>query len=284
MAIKIGMLCDFFKPGEKPKAVDIFECLELAKDLKVDTVDMDFKRGFTSTDPAYLMSVKRQAIRYGLPIGYVCSALIMGGTDEEAAPRVAQAKKDVDMAVFMGASMTHVYAYGGHQPDGTPEYEKGWAAIARRCREIADYANERGISVGVQNHNSGSWLADEKTVVRLMNDVGRDNFFLHLDTGQWKDSITTQPRGVVKNQADPMVHETYIAKTLKYARHTRAKMYNLASGTEKYIDYRNVARILRAQNFNGVMTIVLDNETIDTISDIDMVRRAVPYLRGCFRQ
>ena len=282
MAIKIGMLCDLFQPNNKPKAVDIFECLEIARDLKVDTVDMDFTRGFASNDLAYLSQVKRRAIRYGLPIGYVCSALIMGGTDEEAAPRVAKAKADVDLAVFMGASMTHVYAYGGHQPDGTPEYEKGWAAIARRCREIADYANERGISVGVQNHNSGSWLADDKTTERLMRDVGRDNFFLHLDAGQWKDSITTQPRGVVKNQADPNVHETYIAKTIKYARHVRAKTYNMDGDREKYIDYRNVAHILKNAGFNGTLTVVLDNES-KTLTDEGTLRRAVPYLRQCFK-
>ena len=84
-----------------------------------------------------------------------------------------------------------------------------------RCfQEIADYAAQKGISVGLQNHPS---TGDE--VRRILEETDRPNFTFLLDTGQWKDAPMYNGGGPT---ADHPLYD-YIRETAPYATHVRAK-------------------------------------------------------------
>jgi len=148
----------------------------------------------------------------------------------------------------MGAQLVHVFARGGEAPLDSPEYEPKWAQIVRRMQEMCEYAEKKGMAVGVQNHNNRSWLMRGEGVLRLLKEVNRENFTFILDTGQWQGSKGSDPRGVVKDQSNPDVHEEHIALTAPYAAHVRAKMYKLDSGVEEFLPYGRIVKIMRGVN------------------------------------
>jgi len=282
VAIKLGGFSQLRHPEDQTKDFEVLDFLELARELRLDAVDFHLAKGFASTDKGYLSRVKAKCVRYGLPIGYVTSGLFIGGPEEEAAAKVAQAKADVDVAAFLGAPMTHLYARGGEAAASTPGYEQGWAQIVRRCREVADYAAGKGVIVGVQNHDGGSWVAVPKTINRILKDVDRSNFVLILDTGQWTDGIMTKPRGVPKN-ANPNINEEYIAQTVHHARNVRAKIFNLDSGSDPYLDYGRIAGILRDAGYNGTVSLVM-NPDESRLTDVELMRRSAALVRKCFNR
>ena len=103
--------------------------------------------------------------------------LILSGTDEELAEKVSSAKEDVDVALFLGAPMIRIFT--GILADRADQQRE-----IRCFQEIADYAAQKGISVGLQNHPS---TGDE--VRRILEETDRPNFTFLLDTGQWKDCL-----------------------------------------------------------------------------------------------
>ena len=58
----------------------------------------------------------------------------------------------------------------------------------------------------------------------------------------------------------------------------RAKIYKVDTGREAWIDYKRVAQILKAAQFNGNVCIVLQNQS-DLCDDTEAVRLAARHLR-----
>ena len=276
--IKLGANAYIKEKDNPDKFLDALDFLEFARELDLDVIDFCLGRGLSSTDPDYLSEVKIKCLKYGLPIGYLLSVVgLAGPEDHQMAEKMAQAKRDVDLTSFLGAQICHVFARGGEVPDDSPEYEPLWAQMIRRFQEVSDYAADKGVIVGVQNHNNGSWARRSDQVVRIMEETNRDNFTLILDTGQWQGSIGSDPRGVIKDP-NPNVHEEHIEMTAPYAGYVRAKIYKVDSGIEEYLDYRRIIEILRAVNYNGNLSIVLEHQGTQ-FDDYEAMRRAAVHLR-----
>lgn len=113
------------------------------------------------TDFTYLDSLKNAAEKADVlslmiqvdEIGHLCASNL-----EERNAAVELGKKWVDASKYLGCTSMRVNAHG----DGTPEEMKTQAidGIGR----LADYANEKGIKLIIENHGSmsshGAWLAD----------------------------------------------------------------------------------------------------------------------------
>ena len=110
------------------------------------------------------------------PAPHASVLVAVSGTDEELAEKVASAKEDVDVALFLGAPMIRIFT--GILADPVDQQRE-----IRCFQEIADYVAQKGISVGLQNHPS---TGDE--VRRILEETDRPNFTFLLDTGQWKDA------------------------------------------------------------------------------------------------
>ncbi len=275
--IKLGvfaLLKDKHNPGQ---FVDTLDFIDFAHELNVDAIDLFLGRGLSSSDPEYLRRVKIKCLKHGLPIGYLASGVGLAGTEEEAARKVAQAKSDVDVASYLGAQLVHVFARGGTLPEDHDEYEALWSQMIRRFQEVSDYAAEKGVIIGVQNHDNGSWAMTGDEVIRILEETGRENFTFIMDTGQWKGSIGSDPRGVIKDP-NPNIHEEHIEMTAPYASYVRAKVYKVDSGREEYLDYKRIIEILREADYNGNLSIVLEHQGTQ-FDDEEAMRRAVSHLR-----
>ena len=66
-------------------------------------------------------------------------------------------------------------------------------------------------------------------------------------------------------------------QTIPHAMYIRTKFYKNESGTEEWLDYKRIADIIKAANYNGCISIVYEGEHEDRV---EMVRLAVAQLRN----
>jgi sugar phosphate isomerase/epimerase len=243
------------------------------EELKLDTIDLHLSG--VPRETAYLTKIKMLCHRHGLCIGYLGGGSL-AGPEAELRKMVEQAKEDVDLTAFMGAELLRLFAR--HKwPDTVEEQEALWGPMIRSFQEVSDYAAGRGVVVGVQNHDESSFAMTADQVLRILRETNRDNFTFIMDTGQWRGAIGSDPRG----QFDPNVdlYKDYLERTAPYATCVRAKIYKIDSGREEFLDYGRIMKILKAVNFNGIMSIVFEGGDRNTCDRQECLRLAVRHLR-----
>jgi sugar phosphate isomerase/epimerase len=263
--MKIGIYASMFGKDKPPTLESVESYIDHAYSLKVDLIDFRRNRGFEADNTDYLFAIKLRCLGYGLSIGYLASQGHFKGTDEDLQSKIAIAKEDIDISLFLGAPMIRLFT-------GPPLEDHGDQQREIRCfQEVCDYGATKGIAVGLQNHPS---TGDD--IVRIMEETERDNFSMILDTGQWVGS-PSQNKGV----PDP-AHDTYayMAQTAKYATHVRAKFYKIDSGREEWLDYSRIVPILAEAGFNGALSVVFEGKDANTTDDKETMRLAVNHLRN----
>ncbi len=264
------------KGKDDPKQLtDLDSYIDYAYELRLDAVEFHLGTSFESRDPDYLRRIKIKCLKKGLPIGYIGAQGNFTGTEDELRERVADAKQAVDDASFLGAPLIRLF--GGRVPDGVEDREPLWPPMIRSFQEVCDYAAEKGVFIGLQNHDGGNLAATGDNVLRILRETDRENFTLIMDTGQWEGSVGANYEGI----GDPNVDiYRYIEQTASYASYVRAKIYKIESGREEWIDYDRVMEILKSVNYNGTMSIVFEGAWHNDCDDKTSLRLAAEYLRG----
>ncbi len=244
--------------------------IDFARRLGLDMID--FHLGGFPRDPEGMIAIKQLILRAGLPIGYLGSGGGYNGTDEEIATRVERDKKDVDAAVFLGAPLIRLMS--GRPKLDDPDPESTWTRGAAGFRQVADYAAERGIFVGLQNHPPPAAPRGED-ILRMLEMVDRDNATHIMDTGQWWGSIGADPRG----QFDPDVDiYEYMTQTAPHASSVRSKIYKIDTGKEIWLDHERILRILHDVGYNGALCICFEGQG-NKSSYEECMKMSVAHLR-----
>ena len=282
----IKLACNSLIAVGEGQWMDAEEFVELAYDLKLDAVDFQFDHGVRSRNRDYLLRLKLACLRRGLPIGFLgISSGFIGSTTlpeigavgvslprNELRRRIEEAKAAVDDAAYMGAPCVRIF--GGSIPQATKAHDTLWSEMIASYQEVADYAVDRGVFIGLHNHPPvDSPTGDD--IVRILQDTDRDNFTFILDTGRWKGSPGTPPMGMTDPDVD--IYE-YMEQTAPYATYVRAKIYRIDTGREEWIDYGRVMEILSAVDFNGTMTIVYEDQG-NSCGPREAIALAVTHLR-----
>lgn len=266
------------KLGWMARATDaeVFEVhVRYARELGLDVID--FHLGGMPRDIGFVMRIKMMCVRAGLPIGYLGGGSLVGPLEHRTA-RMEQARSDVDMTAAMGGQMLRMFAR--HKwPDTREEQEYYWAPMVGDFRELSDYAAERGVVLGLQNHDNGSFCMTAEQALRILGDVDKENFTFLWDTGQWLGSIGSHPRGEFDANVD--LYEDYLKPTAPYAASVRAKIYQIDTGVETYLDYPRIFGILKDVGYNGNVSIVYEGgEGRNTCTPEEGVALAARYLRS----
>lgn len=266
------------KLGWMARATDaeVFEVhVRYARELGLDVID--FHLGGMPRDIGFVMRIKMMCVRAGLPVGYLGGGSLVGPLEHREA-RMEQARSDVDMTAAMGGQMLRVFAR--HKwPDTREEQEYYWGPMVEDFRELSDYAAERGVVLGLQNHDNGSFCMTAEQALRILEEVDKENFTFLWDTGQWLGSIGSHPRGEFDANVD--LYEDYLKPTAPYAASVRAKVYQIDTGVETYLDYPRIFGILKDVGYNGNVSIVYEGaEGRNTCTPEEGVALAVRYLRG----
>ncbi|MCZ6677801.1 MAG: sugar phosphate isomerase/epimerase [Candidatus Poribacteria bacterium] len=265
--IKLGcnsLVRDRDNPG---RYIDIETMIHLIHELRLDIIDFQLDRGFRSLDAAYLRRIKIMCHNYGLPIGFVgigsgfvgAESHPNGGVigvplpEAELQRRIDEVKGAVDVAVLMGAPLIRLF--GGSVPEGTENRSALWETTIRSFQQVADYAAEKGILIGLHNHPPAVAPTGDD-ILRILEDVDRENFTFILDTGQWWGSPGTNRAGTSLPNVD--IYK-YMEQTAPHASYVRAKIYKIDTGREEWLDYKRIIAILKGVNFNGNMSIVFED-------------------------
>ena len=246
-----------------------------ARELDLDVID--FHLGGMPRDLGFVMRIKTMCVRAGLPIGYLGGGSLVGPLEQRGA-RMEQARADVDMTAVMGGQMLRVFAR--HKwPDTREEQEYYWGPMVEDFRELSDYAADQGVVLGLQNHDNGSFCMTAEQALRILDEVDKENFTFLWDTGQWLGAIGSHPRGEFDANVD--LYADYLTPTAPYAASVRAKIYQIDTGVETYLDYPRIFGILKDVGYNGNVSIVYEGaEGRNRCTPEEGVALAARYLRS----
>ena len=134
-------------------------------------------------DDAYLRALRRRALRNGLTIsGTAVRNDFCRPPGPEKQKDIEHVKQWIDYAATLFAP--HVRIFAGTLPDGV-DTPTGIQWVADGIREVLDYAAQRGILVGLENH--GGITARAGDHLAICDAVGDHPWFgINLDTGNYR--------------------------------------------------------------------------------------------------
>jgi sugar phosphate isomerase/epimerase len=274
--VKLGCSSWSYHKAIQDGRLDQMRWLRLcAEELDLDGVEL-LDLHFPSTDHDYLRDLKRRCTDLHLTISCVSVSNDFGVIDREARrAEVAKVKQWVEIASYLGAPVLRVFAgwvprEGAAKPEQAgflvrlrrlflePDVRReGWPEVIACLRECAEFAQERGIVLGLENHNGRGFVGTADDVERCLHDVGSAWLRLCLDTGDYGDLES-------------------IDRTLRHAVHLHAKLYDLdGDGVERKLDWPSIMQILSKGRYRGFLSIEYEGEE-DAVAAL---ARGVPYLR-----
>ena len=269
--MKLGCMSLSYKDQFAAGEIDLFGFIDRAYELRLDGIDIH-TRAFASTDPAYLRDVRMRCLKRGLVISYIGVSNNFGKPESELKGVVDDVKHWVDVAAFMGVPLVRIFA--AWIPKGEPE-EQVWARMMPCMREVAAHGEEKGVVLGLHNHNHGCVTRTGKEVRRILDEV--DNPYLShiLDTGQY---VGSPGASGADGKEDPSLNfYGSIEETAPLAVHVRAKVYRIQTGEEAWLNYPRIFEILKKVDYNGWVSIVYEGQKAE--AEETAVPKAVNYLR-----
>ena len=271
--MKLGCMSLSYKDEFGNRKLDLEGFIDRAYELRLDGIDLH-TRAFASEDPEYLRAIRMRALKKGIALSYIGVSSNFGvPAGEKLDEQVSSAKHWIDVAHFMGIPLVRVFA--AWIPEGDTE-EAVWERMMPCLKEVAAHGQEKGVVVGLHNHNHGCVTRTGKDVRRIIEGVDNPYFSHILDTGQYVGSPgASGQRG--KEDASLNFYGS-IEETAPLAVHVRCKIYRIQSGTEEWLNYPRIFEILRGVNFNGWCSIVYEGQDVE--EEATAVPKAVSYLRG----
>ena len=269
--MKLGCMSLSYQQQFKDGKIDMLSFIDRAYELRLDGIDI-YMPMLASKEPKYLREMRRRCLRRGLAISYLGVSNNFGVPKEELPAQIAMVKEGVDVAAFMGVPLVRVFA--AWVREGADE-EQVWNQMISCFQEVAEYGGEKGMMIGLHNHNHGCVTRTGKDVRRILETVNHPYFTHILDTGQYVGSPgASGARGRMEG-AERLYAS--IEETAPLAVHVRAKIYRIQTGEEAWLDYPRIFNILNRVGYNGWVSIVYEGRDVE--SEERAVPKAVAYLR-----
>lgn len=269
--IKLGCMSLSYGHQFNDGQIDLVQFIDRAAEMGLDGIDIH-TRAFASTEPDYLRDIKMRCLRRGLAMSYIGVSNDFGKSQEELPAVVQEVKNWVDVADFLGIPLVRIFAAWIH--DDEPE-EQVWERMMPCMEEVAVYGKEKGVVLGLHNHNHGCVTRTGKEVRKILETINNPYLSHILDTGQYIGSPGASGQ---RGREDPELNfYGSIEETAPLAVHVRAKIYRISSGEEAWLDYPRIFKILEGVNYNGWVSIVYEGQ--DEEAEETAVPKAVKYLR-----
>jgi sugar phosphate isomerase/epimerase len=274
--IKLGCMSLSYKNQFRDGQIDLEGFIQRAYDLRLDGIDIH-TRAFASTEPDYLRQIRMLALKRGLALSYIGISNDFGRPQDQLDDQVQMVKDWIDVAAFMGIPLVRIFAAWVRNNE---DEEAVWARMIPCIQEVSAHGQEKGVVVGLHNHNHGCVTRTSQEVLRILREVDNPYFSHILDTGQY---VGSPGASGAEGREDPSLNfYGSIAESAPYAVHVRAKIYRIESGVEAWLDYPRILEILRGVNYNGWMSIVYEGQEAEL--EETAVPKAVRYLRQLILQ
>jgi D-psicose/D-tagatose/L-ribulose 3-epimerase len=216
-------------------------------------------------DPAHVRAALDKA---GLACGSVCACMGPGrdfrGTAEEQQTAMVYCKALIDQAVVIGCPrlIGPVYSVVGKADAVEPAAQKAeWALVVKNLKELAAYAQSRGITICVEplNRFETDFLNTCDQGLKLLKAVGSPALKLHLDTFHMNIEE--------KNQAASII------KAGKHLGHFHACGSDRGTPGNDHIDWKPIVKALKKIGYQG--DVVIESFT----TDVKVIARAAAIWR-----
>ena len=140
----------------------------------------------------------------------------------------------VDVSYRLGSS--HIRVFGGKVPEGSTEDQAaGW--VAEILKRAADYAADRGVVLGLENH--GGITSRAERIVQIVRAVDHPSVGINLDTGNFRSEPYEQ-----------------IEMCLPYAVNSQFKVQiRNAAGDHVASDWDRIVRMFAQAGYRGYMAL-----------------------------
>lgn len=217
------------------KATDMLRFIDYCAAQGIDGAEVT-SYFFDAEDEAYLLKVKRHAYLRGVAI----SGTAIGNNfsmpkgpklDEE----IATTKKWIDRALLLGAP--HIRVFAGNIPrEAAKDLTRDQAdKIVIEClKQVGDYAAQRGIFLGLENHDS---IGSAATLIPMVQAVNNPWVGINLDSGNFK---TEDP---YKDFAECVPYALNVQLKVELADHATKK--------KKHADLKRFVQLLKDGGYQG---------------------------------
>lgn len=194
------------------------DCVAKAKELGFDAVEfVDILPHDGSTPEVYAERLREAVEKEGLFISnYTFAADFLTGSGGDTQAEIERVKKQIDMAVRLGAKSVRHDATSGFAPGdrGYKGFENILNGLADACRQVTIYAEAVGVRTMVENH--GYFCQESERVEKLINTVAHPNFGWLVDMGNFLCA-----------DDDPVIA---VGRAAPYAFYVHAKDFHIKSG------------------------------------------------------
>ena len=190
----------YLKSGQMTMEDFILKAIE----LEIDGVDIT-TYWLKSTDPAYLISLRRLAYRHG--ISFSGAAIGTDMCQSDTTKRVAELekiKKWVDATEVLGAS--HLRVFGGVVPQGASDAQGiGW--VVETMKPACDYAAQKGVILGIETH--GGISSKASNVLEILHQVDSPFAGCNLDISNFPEDPYSQVEPLIPYATHTHIRDTY---------------------------------------------------------------------------
>ena len=266
--MKIGVSSFSYERLTKAGAMTMEDTISKAKEQGFDVIELldIWRQAPDCKDPhALAAELRDEAVSVGIKLSaYTVAADFLRGSGGDTVKEVERIKQAVDLAAVLGVpAMRHDASYGFPADyDGTRSFDSVLPRLRDACREITEYAAEKGVRTMVENH--GRFCQDSRRVEKLVVAVDHPNFGVLIDIGNFV--CVDEDNSVAVGRLAP------------YAFHCHVKDFHLKPGTGVFpgtgwnvsrggnfwrgaiIGHGNVPllsclRALKQSNYDGVLAI-----------------------------
>lgn len=215
------------------------DVIRKAVELEIDGVDMT-GYWYKSTEPSYLASLRHLAQKNGVCFsGAATGASTVQADAGKRAQVLEEIKKWIDVTEALGAP--HLRVFAGKLPPGAT-VQQGIQWTVETLKVACEYAGQKGITLGVENHEGITQNAD--VCMELVHKIDSPYFGINLDITNF----------IATPQADAYAQ---IEATVPYATHTHIRDF---FQDKQAVDLDRVWRLFARANYKGFMSTEYEGE------------------------
>lgn len=227
-----------FNKQLKNSEMTFFDMMEFAAEIGLDAVDITgyyFSSYPETPHKEELFLLKRKALELGLDIAWTGIRTDFVNPDTASRKRdVALVKEWLTASSSLGASIMRIFSGGHTYVEHTKDEVKEW--LVEELKICAQYGEETGVIVGLQNHNDFLFRSDE--IIDILKRVNSEWLGLILDIGSL-------------HAEDPYKE---IEKLAPYGTYWFIKQHVAPNGIKMDVDMKKLAKIVKKQNYQGYIS------------------------------
>ena len=194
------------------------EIIARTKDMGFDIIEFSALAVPEGQTPQkHAENLRKECDRVGLPIAnYTIGADFLNRSEGDWKKEAERLREEVEVAGILGVPGMRHDATRGYGPEhkGPRSFDDALPTLVKGCREVTEYAAEKGIRTMVENH--GFFCQDSVRVEKLINGVAHENFGWLVDMGNFLCA-----------DEDPC---TALGRAMPYAFHVHAKDFHTKPG------------------------------------------------------